>query len=293
MLSFAKLNNACLNLIWEVQDNHTQNQINIWNEYRFHDYKIENLMQYFTLPKDVKFIDKMQVCENAIYFKDYLGGVYSVRSFYKKYCRLFCSLSYFSDIFFKEISTFKPRTKLFNIIDKSLSIDIAVHLRRGDKISDKPDKGQIQLNELNNLNAKTQKFILSVYKNNVGSRKLNLFIASDDQTEKEIYIKKFKDKFNIVGSQPAEFIEQTYIDLYYLSISKVIVMSMKHSNFSLFASYLNRNTLIYFFRSNKICRESRLNNIILFNHFHVCRQNIVDFISKTFSFFKNFIIIFF
>ena len=99
MVSYAKLNNANLNLVWEPQDNYTKNQLNVWNEYRFHDYKIENLIQYFKFPENVKFLESMEVSEDAIIFKDYLGGVHSVKSFYEKYCKRNCSLSHFSNIF--------------------------------------------------------------------------------------------------------------------------------------------------------------------------------------------------
>jgi hypothetical protein len=264
MVSYAKLNNAFLNLVWEPQDNYTENQLNVWNEYRFHDYKIENLIQYFKFPENVKFLESMEVSEDAIIFKDYLGGVHSVKSFYEKYCKRNCSLSHFSNIFFNEVSSFKPQSKLINIAEKNLSIDIAVHLRRGDKISDKPDNFQIKLAELESLNAKTYEAILEIHKNNVGSKKINLFIASDDHNVKMLYIENLKDKFNIVGIHNAAGIESTYLDLYYLGISKVIIMSMIHSNFSIFASYLNSNKLIYFYKSNKVLSNSGLSNIVLF-----------------------------
>lgn len=272
MVSYAKLNNACLNLVWEIQDNYTENQLKVWNDYRFHDYKIENLIQYFKFPENVKFLESMEVMKvskEAIIFKDYLGGVHSVKSFYEKYCKRNCSLSHFSNIFFNEVSSFKPQSKLINIADKNLIIDIAVHLRRGDKISDKPDNGQIKLSEIDSLNSKTYQAILEINKSNAGSKKLNLFIASDDHNVKMAYIENLKDTFNIVGNHNAQGIESTYLDLYYLGISKVIIMSMKHSNFSLFASYLNCNKLIYFYKSNKVLSYSGLKNIELFKSFNI------------------------
>lgn len=272
MVSYAKLNNACLNLVWEIQDNYTENQLKVWNDYRFHDYKIENLIQYFKFPENVKFLESMEVMEvskEAIIFKDYLGGVHSVKSFYEKYCKRNCSLSHFSNIFFNEVSSFKPQSKLINIADKNLNIDIAVHLRRGDKISDKPDNGQIKLSEIDSLNSKTYQAILEINKSNAGSKKLNLFIASDDHNVKMAYIENLKDTFNIVGNHNAQGIESTYLDLYYLGISKVIIMSMKHSNFSLLASYLNCNKLIYFYKSNKVLSYSGLKNIELFKSFNI------------------------
>ena len=275
MLSLAKVNNSCLNLIWELQDSYTENQINVWNEYRFHDYKIENLIQYFRLAHKVKFLKKIEANENAIFFNDYLGGVHSIKSFYQKYCKDSCSFSYFSQIFFNELSAFKPKKKLINIIEKNLCIDIAVHLRRGDKLSYRPDKMQIKFKELNSLNAKTYEAIQTVYKNNISSRKLNLFIASDDQNVKMTYIEKFKNKFNIVGIHNVEGIELTYLDLYYLSISKTIIMSMRHSNFSLFASYLNCNRLVYFYKSNKILSNSGLSNAVLFKPSNKILLNII------------------
>lgn len=279
MVSYAKLNNANLNLVWEPQDNYTKNQLNVWNEYRFHDYKIENLIQYFKFPENVKFLESMEVSEDAIIFKDYLGGVHSVKSFYEKYCKRNCSLSHFSNIFFNEVSSFKPQSKLINIAEKNLSIDIAVHLRRGDKISDKPDNFQIKLAELESLNAKTYEAILEIHKNNVGSKKLHLFIASDDHNVKMSFIENLKDKFNIVGIHNAAGIESTYLDLYYLGISKVIIMSMKHSNFSIFASYLNSNKLIYFYKSNEVLSNSGLSNIVLFKP-----ANIFDKVKLFFGF---------
>jgi hypothetical protein len=266
MASYAKLNNACLNLVWEIQDNHSENQLKIWNEYRFHDYKIENLIQYFNLPDEIRFLDSMEeieVRDNTIIFIDYLGGVHSVKSFWGKYCKAICSLSHFQLLFFNMLSSFKPQRKLLNIVDKNVNIDIAVHLRRGDKISDKPDNGMIKLSEIESLNAKTFEAIYEIHKKNVGSKKLNLFIASDDHYVKMAYIKNLKDTFNIVGNHNSKGIESTYLDLYYLGISKVIIMSMRHSNFSLFASYLNCNKLIYFYKSNKVLSNSGLGNIEL------------------------------
>jgi hypothetical protein len=269
MVSYAKANKACLNLVWEIQDNHTENQLKVWNDYRFSDYKIENLIQYFSLPKEIRFLESMEVSKDAIIFIDYLGGVHSVRSFYEKYCKAKCSLSHFTQLFFNELSAFKPQKKLLNIADKNLNIDIAAHLRRGDKISDKPDNGQIKLSEIDSLNSKTYQAILEINKSNAGSKKLNLFIASDDHNVKMAYIENLKDTFNIVGNHNAQGIESTYLDLYYLGISKVIIMSMKHSNFSLFASYVNCNKLIYFYKSNKVLSYSGLKNIELFKSFNI------------------------
>ena len=94
------------------------------------------------------------------------------------------------------------------------------------------------------------------------------------------YIENLKDTFNIVGNHNAQGIESTYLDLYYLGISKVIIiMSMIHSNFSIFASYLNSNKLIYFYKSNKVLSNSGLSNIVLFKH-----ANIFDKVKLFFGF---------
>ena len=60
-------------------------------------------------------------------------------------------------------------------------------------------------------------------------------------------------------------IEKTYVDLYLLSQSKNIVLSQKHSNFSVFASQINRVRLFYFFKDNDMIKNGNFKNAVLFD----------------------------
>jgi hypothetical protein len=272
--STAKLYNKELYLHWEEQPINDI-QRNIWNKIRFDDYKIENVIQYFNFPDIIHFISKDELnkisnCqENNIIFNNYLGGIYSPITFYETFIDKTYTLDTYLDIFKIMINKFKPTDKLLNLVKDINTNIISIHLRRTDKSSihvSPEDAHGVPLNELDILNNNTKTIINQIINNGYN----NLYFSSDCPFTKLEYENYYKD-YNILNFNINNSIEQTYIDIYIISISKYIIMSQKHSSFSLFSSLINESNLIYLY-----------NNDILYNNKYYIFKNIVyykDFIT--------------
>jgi hypothetical protein len=272
--STSKLYNKELYLHWEEQPINDI-QRNIWNKIRFDDYKIENVIQYFNFPDIIHFISKDELNkisnyqENNIIFNNYLGGIYSPITFYEKFINKTYTLDTYLDIFKIMINKFKPTDKLLNLV-KNINENItSIHLRRTDKSSiyvSPEDAHGVPLNEIDILNNNTKTIINQIINNGYN----NLYFSSDCPSTKLEYENYYKD-YNILNFNINNSIEQTYIDIYIMSISKYTIMSQKHSSFSLFSSLINESNLIYLY-----------NNDILHNNKYYIFKNIVyykDFIT--------------
>lgn len=247
--STAKLYNRELYLYWEEQPiDHIQK--NIWNKIRFHDYKIENVSQYFIFPDTIHIISKetlynFHLSDDDILFNRYLGGVYSPITFYENFIDKKYTLIQYLDIFKNMIHAFKPTDKLLNLVKDVPENIVSVHLRRTDKTSiyvSSVKSNGIPLSELNNLNNNTKDIINLISKEN-----RNLYFSSDCPSTKIEYEKYYKD-YNIINFD-VNSIEKTYVDIYVMSISKFIIMSQKHTSFSLFASLINQTNLICLYKN--------------------------------------------
>ena len=270
--STAKLYNKELYLFWEEQPINDI-QRNIWNKIRFDDYKIENVIQYFNFPDLIHFVSKEELVEmsschdNNIIFNNYLGGVYSPITFYENFIDKIYKLDIYLDIFNNIINQFKPTDKLLNLVKNIPENIVSIHLRRTDKSSiyvSPDDSHGIPLNEMDILNNNTKDIINKL----INSKYNNLYFSSDCLSTKLEYKNYFKD-YNILNFNINYNIEQTYIDIYIMSISKYIIMSQKHSSFSLFSSLVNKSNLIYLY-NNDILHNNKyyiFNNIIYYENF--------------------------
>ena len=267
--SMAKLYNKELYLHWEEQPiNDTQR--NVWNKIRFDDYKIENVIQYFNFPDLIHFVSKEELVEISLYndnniiFNNYLGGVYSPITFYENFIDKTYTLDIYLDIFKNIINQFKPTDKLLNLVKNIPENIVSIHLRRTDKSSihiSSDDSHGVPLNEMDILNNNTKDIINKLINNGYN----NLYFSSDCPDTKLEY-EKYYENYNIINFTINNNIEQTYIDIYVMSISKYIIMSQKHSSFSLFSSLINQTNLIYLYK-NDILHNNQyyiFNNIVYY-----------------------------
>lgn len=275
MSSFVELYKKDLYLTWEIQPiNDIQNKI--WNPIRFNDYKIENVKQYFRFPACIHFLsnEELQVkiknksVQDTI-FDSYLGGVYSPITFYNKFINK-NNLEDYINIFQNLIHQFQPTEKLLNLVSNIPKDLITIHLRRTDKASihvSPLDANGIDIKDMDNLNDKTKslihKFIDKGYK--------NFYFASDCPNTKKEYEQYYQAQ-HIINYNINQDIEQTYIDIYLMSQSKYIILSQRHSSFSLFSSMINRAQFIYFYEDSIVNK----NQYTILNHIcHINNLNIL------------------
>lgn len=217
------------------QDNETTRE---WESVRYVDYLHENFSQYFNLPENLKV--NQYPSEPSQVFQFYLGGVYSPHRFHSDFLNGMVGLDTFLEAFRESLSEFTPKQRLLDLVgDKQC--DLSVHIRRQDKVRDISDSSNITKLDLDELNERTNKLLKAIC--NEGK---TLYIASDESIEKL----KYKNEYNSITSddfQINHLYENTYIDLYMMSRTNQIVMSQKHSSFSIFASLIGNKELIYLY----------------------------------------------
>lgn len=215
-------------------------------KFREYDQKEEVLKKYIKLPDDIVINNNLSSKEytTKINFSNYLGGTYSKNTFIKKYK---LDEKKYTEIYNKVVQDFGfIKNDFFDIIDKKDKL-LAVHLRRTDKVMNNNRSANLALGitdqKLIDLNEST-KAVIDIHIKNGYS---NIAFISDSEEEKKHYISLYKDKCTIIEVQgDLDSGEQTYIDLYTLIKADTIVMSQKWSNFSIIASILGQNKLIYF-----------------------------------------------
>lgn len=271
MSTYAKIKNANLYLVWKKLDSsykHTwtknEGEISEWKEVRYLDYLYENLTQYFNIPENI-YVDTPINSVDEV-FDHYLGGVYSPYNFYYRFLNNVVNYDFFMSSFFETVSNFTPTEKLLKIVG-DIEPDLSLHIRRQDKIRKKDlSMGEngfeyIEPNELDFLKNKTFEIFAKLYKSNHVT-----YIASDEEEEKNSY----KNKFNTITSEDFVINEEyvkTYVDLYMLSKSKTIILSQKHSNFSILASLLNKSNLIYIYNNDCNIHEFNFNQLDNIQHY--------------------------
>ena len=72
----------------------------------------------------------------------------------------------------------------------------------------------------------------------------------------------YKDYYLKTPSFEFDF-EQTYYDMYLMSISKNVLLSQRYSGFSMFSSFINKNNFVYLLEDSQIVytKWSELENI--------------------------------
>ena len=83
---------------------------------------------------------------------------------------------------------------------------------------------------------------------------MRVYFASDCDETKETYENDYKNRC-IDEIEMNDDIEHTYVDLYMMSRSKNIILSQRHSSFSLFASMMTGTNLIYLYNDSIICKN--------------------------------------
>jgi len=252
--TYAKIKNKLLKFNYRKQPFGNSIQENLRPLYRKQDYLLENIIKYIKLPDNIVIYKENEIItldkDTDEYFNNYLGGIYSPITFYSNFSSNLCSREKF-------IETFYNQTKqvLFNINIDLSHYDklVSVHLRRTDKVSNYTNGHHgIKIEELNDLDSITndiiQKFINKGY--------TNFYFCSDDKGILKNYIDKYNTKINVINNYFSDYIsfntledqiKSVYTDLYIMSNSKYIILSQKHSSFSLFASLINKSTLIYIY----------------------------------------------
>ena len=265
MVAMAKIMKAELTVLWKINSNFTEHQLRTWEKARFEDYKHELFLQYFEMPNNLKLVGKKDLehlsHQDYVIFNDYLGGIFTPQEFYSRYLQSFCSSHEFEIAYRQALDEFKPTQKLLDLVSFNDEIDIAIHLRRGDKVNNNPNVVEIANNELANLDRMTASCVdklLSDVKNP------SIFICSDDPSSIESYRERYSQKdCRLISIGPnVTDVEKTYVDLFLLTQSKAIVMSQKHSNFSLFASQVKSRKLVYFYQDNNMIIGNKAVNAI-------------------------------
>lgn len=260
--AMARLENRELVLDWKLQSGFTEHQLKTWNSARFEDYKKENFTQYFNLPQNVRLVESIhkepRTSQDSI-FPEYIGGCHSPKTFNSRFCGQY-SLEQFNEAFNEVTGEFTPTEKLLNLVSNINIPEIGVHLRRGDKITATPDPVQLHSNDLNDLNLMTENCLEKLITSNTP-----VFVCSDTKESKDNLVNKFKSKCNFIEFNSTHPFEQTYIDIYLLSKCKTIIMSQKHSNFSLFCSLLNKAKLIYFYKNNEMFQRASFSHVELYS----------------------------
>ena len=264
--SMAKLYNKNIYLFWREQPINEIQQ-SIWNKIRFNDYKIENVKKYFIFPEIIFIISEEELNNmiinsnelnknNNTIFNIYLGGIYSPITFYENFIDKKYSLESYINIFLDLINQFKPTSKLLNLVNDLPKNIISIHLRRTDKTThlvSHIDSNGVAFYELEDLDSKTKKILNKILE----EKEYYLYFSSDCNNTKILYEEEYQEKLNkgcILNfkNNIKDEIEQTYIDIYIMSISNYIIMSQRHSSFSLFSSLINKNNLIYLYNDSII-----------------------------------------
>ena len=290
--TYCKLNESNFISIWRplhssrsdgksvYQTNENNGEISkFFKEVRYSDYKHENFLKYFELPKNTLIENyKLNILSfpNLSYFDGYIGGVESPITFYEKYVvnddrilnpdspfkknKFNITKEEFVKTFYSVCNSFQPTKKLIEISKIDVIPDLTIHLRREDKIRLSKFNGElIDYRELNDLNDVTKLAIDSFLEKKPNAK---LLFCSDNEEEKLKFEKLYIE--NIIKTPTFEFdFEQTYYDLYIMSISKNILLSQRYSGFSMFSSFINKNNFVYLLEDGQIIHTkwSELENI--------------------------------
>lgn len=236
----------------------------LFKEVRYNDYKSENFLKYFTLPENTYINLDETGLSNLWYYDEYLGGNQSPRLFHDKFFYNNETLERFVSEFYKVCNEFRPTKKLLDISKIDHIPNLTIHLRREDKVRLTDDsKIAIDYRELDMINELTEKTINQFLTKKPNSK---ILFCSDDDEEK----KKWEEKYpnNVIKTPQFEFdYEQTYFDIYVMSISDNILLSQRYSGFSMFSSFINKKNFIYLLKDSQIVERkySELENFYFYD----------------------------
>ena len=231
--TYCKLNESNFISVWRplhsntrdgksfYQTNENNGEVSkFFKEVRYSDYKHENFLKYFELPKNTLIENhKLNILSfpNLSYFDGYIGGVESPITFYEKYVvnddrilnpnspfkknKSNITKEEFVKTFYSVCNSFQPTKKLLEISKIDVIPDLTIHLRREDKIRLSKFNGElIDYRELNNLNDVTKLAIDSFLEKKPNAK---LLFCSDNEEEKL----KFENQYieNIIKTPTFEF----------------------------------------------------------------------------------------
>ncbi len=103
MATLAKMKGKDLTLKWEIQPSGTSPDLEkLRPNYRWFDYKLENLNKYIQLPNHVKIYDcVIKKNDNDEIFNSYLGSVFSPMTFHQEFAGSLCNYKEFEKVMFK------------------------------------------------------------------------------------------------------------------------------------------------------------------------------------------------
>jgi hypothetical protein len=202
-----------------------------FSESRRQDTLYENMKQCITFAPSIV-VDGD--CSNEESCNEYYGGCRPIVSLYDS---LFGTNSEVSlDAFLREIT--QPILQFREeFVKEACMVEedwIGLHLRRTDKVSSHPDFGQMNGNELSTYNERTYIALEGCI-----ARGINKFyIASDEESVCLTFAQYLRGKGCEVATSQVEGWKKTYVDLYNLSRCRAIIMSCRHSNFSIIPALL-------------------------------------------------------
>ncbi len=239
--AYAKCNNKQLVLNSTIFNKHDKSKN--FHANRFQDILMENILSYCSFSENIIVdVDKDEFETIDDVEKLYIGGCYPIVDFFDKYLNSngMCSLNDYLMCFEKPILCFD---KLLEKNEDMLDIGddcIGLHLRRTDKVAKDPDYGQCNEKENEYYERNTRTALDKMISRGCSK----FFICGDDKNIVTDYMLYLKSHGCSVYINDDETHVKTYMDLYCLSKCKVIIMSSKHSNFSIIGSLLGSRKII-------------------------------------------------
>ncbi len=239
MATYSRIKYKKLILFWKEQPKGKSDTEKLRPDYRWEDYKLENLLKYMSLPKNIVFLNDQKDYNNhdnnhnTEIFSHYLGGQYSPRVFHKLFLYEVC----FYDLFLSKLRDVCNEIHFKNL--DTIEFEVVTHLRRTDKITDNLDCLGVSPKDLSKLETIT----LEMEKPFANFKKYTC--TDDNQKDNQ------KDKQKNQKNQTDQ-IKRTYQDLYTLTKAKIIIMSNNYTNFSMVASILGNNYVIYPFKNKEL-----------------------------------------
>jgi hypothetical protein len=252
--TFAKIKNKKLKLIWRTQHFNQNCEIAIKRPlFRREDYLLDNLNKYITLPENIIIYTEGTIIksnnEDEI-FSSYIGGVHSPITFFNTYNdKSIYKIEDFINTYYSQANNIKFR---FDIDLNKYNKFISVHLRRTDKlVKNGAATHAIDIDKIDILDELTYNVIEKL----INDGYTHFYFAGDDIYYINQYINKYNNRINIINSKlrdDSDEIKNTYLDLCIMSKSEYIILSQRHSSFSLLASMINKAKLIYLYNDDII-----------------------------------------
>ncbi len=261
MVAHSRSLNLKLLMVWKEQPVN-EHQEKVWNPIRKDDYKYQNLIKYFTMPKDIIVVENVrEYIQKSVVIDKYLGGMYSPHTFYDGLSNKQYSFDALIDNYNNILREITPTAELLSLFEKFPLPKqvISVHLRRTDKVIEAgrgdADHGINILNmeKLDSLTLQTLDRIL------LSNPDLKIYFCSDDFKVRKVFeeMEKYSSRvYSYIHPESEPDFSRTYVDMYIMMMSEYVILSQHHSSFSLFSSLVGGGNLIYFY-DDDIIRDAK------------------------------------